>query len=441
MQLRLEPVQPYTLFPPPWSTTNNTTPSSSSTSSYYYQQQQQPHSQQVFPPLPNPYRDALLPPLISTTATTSNNNTKRLSAFEPVIANSSCTSPTTPLPPVFVDDIPRLADFASSIIYLMWHARKKMTLKSVNQAYLIDATKPSPAFKKFCLQVLTATQLSQNAVYLALKYICALLRTNPTIEGADGSEYRLFTVALMLANKFLDDSTFTNKTWSDVSGMKLHDLNTMEAEFLEAIGYGLFIREYEFDQWRHAVDGCRAHVQRMTMDHAAVDNTTLMRDVLIRLGLYQETFLEQQQQAVWEAAFEASRLQLENNQRQHHLNLYAKAHSLVPPRPQRHTAPPPPIGRYGDPPFHYYQQHYLPSSNAPPPLPPLCTSSTSSQPPSTSTSQQQRRSSMNPPGLPSEPMYKKQLPPPGLNTSYYFEYRPFESSSWATTTTNPDYYL
>ncbi|KAG2220952.1 hypothetical protein INT45_006485 [Circinella minor] len=437
MQLRLEPVQPYSLFPPmtTTTTTNNTTSTNSNSTSSYYPQQQ--HSQQVFPPLPNPYRDALLPPLITTT-TTNNNTTKRLSAFEPVIAsnhNSNNTSPVTPSPPPIIDDIPRLADFASSIIYLMWHARKKMSLKSVNQAYLIDATKPSPAFKKFCLQVLTATQLSQNAVYLALKYICALLRTNPSIEGADGSEYRLFTVALMLANKFLDDSTFTNKTWSDVSGMKLHDLNTMEAEFLEAIGYGLFIREYEFDQWRHSVDGCRAHVQRMAM-MVDVDNTALMKDVLIRLGLYQETLLEQQQQQqqqqhVWEAAFEASRLlQLENNQRQHNLNLYAKAHSLVPLRPQRYTAPPPPISRYGDPPFHYYQQqhhHHHHPYNQPP-------------------SQQRRSSTTNPPGLPTEPMYKKQLPPPGLNTSYYFEYRPFESSascSWATapTMTNQDYYL
>lgn len=48
------------------------------------------------------------------------------------------------------------------------------------------------------IQVLTATQLQESAVYLSLKYIAILLQSNPSIEGAEGSEYRLFIVALML---------------------------------------------------------------------------------------------------------------------------------------------------------------------------------------------------------------------------------------------------
>ena len=47
-------------------------------------------------------------------------------------------------------------------------------------------------------KVLTATQLQESAVYLSLKYIAILLQSNPSIEGAEGSEYRLFIVALML---------------------------------------------------------------------------------------------------------------------------------------------------------------------------------------------------------------------------------------------------
>lgn len=35
---------------------------------------------------------------------------------------------------------------------------------------------------------------------LSLKYIAMLLQKNPNIQGAEGSEYRLFTVALMLGN-------------------------------------------------------------------------------------------------------------------------------------------------------------------------------------------------------------------------------------------------
>lgn len=169
--------------------------------------------------------------------------------------------------------------------------------------------------------------------------------------------------------------------------MKLHDLNTMEAEFLEVIGYGLFVRQEEFDQWKHAVEGCRIHVERMSMDGYQYYLDNLIQAVLLSLGLsgHQQqpkqqqqqqqqqrhvpppstTFeddnrrrykdaLEQQERAIWEAALEASRLQVENRQRQHNLYLYAKAHALdtwgppeTPTLPRRQTAPPPPISRQG----------------------------------------------------------------------------------------------
>jgi hypothetical protein len=61
---------------------------------------------------------------------------------------------------------------------------------------------------------LTATQLQESAVYLSLKYIAILLQSNPSIEGAEGSEYRLFIVALMLGKHLLKKSVSTLLTFS-----------------------------------------------------------------------------------------------------------------------------------------------------------------------------------------------------------------------------------
>jgi hypothetical protein len=55
----------------------------------------------------------------------------------------------------------------------------------------------------YSYQVLTATQLSEAVVILGLKYIAKLLEANPHIHGADGSEYRLFIVALILGKLHL----------------------------------------------------------------------------------------------------------------------------------------------------------------------------------------------------------------------------------------------
>ncbi|KAL9560035.1 hypothetical protein MBANPS3_000150 [Mucor bainieri] len=267
-----------------------------------------------------------------------------------------------------------LADFASSMVYLMWHARKTTkalvsersyspSLVGNDLAYLMwQSRKPmtkaqhysplggdhsfsytaSPAFKKFCYQVLTATQLQESAVYLSLKYIAILLQSNPSIEGAEGSEYRLFIVALMLANKFLDDNTFTNKTWSDVSGMKVHDLNIMEAEFLEALDYNLFVREYDYTVWKHLLEECRDRAQMSYYD-GPQQRQQLVLMTLQTLGLYTPSTSPASSTVSsptssfhdWDAA--AARLQLENSHRRYQHFLQQK----VPPTQLPYVMQPP----------------------------------------------------------------------------------------------------
>ncbi|CAG8780567.1 8698_t:CDS:2, partial [Racocetra fulgida] len=65
----------------------------------------------------------------------------------------------------------------------------------------------------------------------------------------NGSEYRTFTVALMLANKFLDDNTYTNKTWSEVTNIPVCEINTMEMEFLGSLNYQLYVSEKQYFDW------------------------------------------------------------------------------------------------------------------------------------------------------------------------------------------------
>lgn len=67
------------------------------------------------------------------------------------------------------------------------------------------------AFKNYVYKVLKATQISCACIIVALYYIHRLRVAYPSIQASIGSEVRLFTTALLLANKYLDDNTFTNK--------------------------------------------------------------------------------------------------------------------------------------------------------------------------------------------------------------------------------------
>ena len=46
----------------------------------------------------------------------------------------------------------------------------------------------------------------------------------------------------------LDDNTYTNKTWAEVSGISVQEIHVMEVEFLSNMRYGLYVGEPE---WRH----------------------------------------------------------------------------------------------------------------------------------------------------------------------------------------------
>ncbi|WFD05907.1 hypothetical protein MVES1_001241 [Malassezia vespertilionis] len=105
----------------------------------------------------------------------------------------------------------------------------------------------SPAFRHFTHQVLVQIQLSPAALFLALYYIQmlpdAITGAGSTCNDAETAlvllaqptstaPFKLLTLGLMMANKFLDDNTFLNKTWHEVTGIPLQELSQMELYFL-----------------------------------------------------------------------------------------------------------------------------------------------------------------------------------------------------------------
>ena len=108
---------------------------------------------------------------------------------------------------------------------------------------------PNMGFRKWVTTILSTTQVTQNVILLALMFIYRLKKLNPTVKGKSGSEFRLLTVALMLGNKFLDDNTYTNKTWAEVSGISVQEIHIMEVEFLSNMKYTLYVSELEWAAW------------------------------------------------------------------------------------------------------------------------------------------------------------------------------------------------
>jgi hypothetical protein len=68
-----------------------------------------------------------------------------------------------------------------------------------------------------------------------------MLSTPAPYKATDGQVWRMLTISLLLGSKFLDDNTFQNRSWSEVSGIPVAELNTLEHEWLVAIDWKLHV--------------------------------------------------------------------------------------------------------------------------------------------------------------------------------------------------------
>ncbi|KAJ7461282.1 hypothetical protein B0H11DRAFT_119738 [Mycena galericulata] len=131
----------------------------------------------------------------------------------------------------------------------------------------------SPTFVAFTQKLLETTQVSQSVIVLALHYIHRLRARNAATPAQPGSEFRVAVAGLMMANKFLDDNTYTNATWAAVSLIPLPQINTMEREFLLGCDYNLYVSAKVYGDWGRLLRGlvgARARAGRPHSSHTQV---------------------------------------------------------------------------------------------------------------------------------------------------------------------------
>jgi hypothetical protein len=121
---------------------------------------------------------------------------------------------------------------------------------------VMPGAKVSPAFRKFVSGLLSSTRLPSSTILLGLNYLArrmTMLNSAPSPrKTTDGQVWRMLTIALLLGSKFLDDNTFQNRSWSEVSGIPVAELNTLEKEWLEAISWRLHVdplTDSDFQSW------------------------------------------------------------------------------------------------------------------------------------------------------------------------------------------------
>ncbi|KAK3697833.1 hypothetical protein LTR37_017224 [Vermiconidia calcicola] len=262
-----------------------------SKTSYYQQEHGQHHGDYM--PHPQTYRAAVAPYLPQqvtntqygrpgvSTQPSSRTMSPIMSSRQPIKDDSrvytrsrsssqaNAIAPSFQIPKSVNDSGGSLSELAAQITCLFWFESSDL-LQQVEDSsiplhaprQLVPDAKPTTGFRKWVTTILSTTLVAQNVVILALLFIHRLKKLNPSVRGKPGSEYRLLTVALMLGNKFLDDNTYTNKTWAEVSGINVNEVHIMEVEFLSNMKYCLFTSAEDWAKWQSLLGRFASFVDR-----------------------------------------------------------------------------------------------------------------------------------------------------------------------------------
>ncbi|PKC14429.1 hypothetical protein RhiirA5_256367, partial [Rhizophagus irregularis] len=103
----------------------------------------------------------------------------------------------------------------------------------------------------FLQETLRRSRTSYSTLQTALFY---LFRIKPQISSTQNNDpatcgRRMFLAALIVASKYLQDRNYSNRAWSKISGLPVHEINANEICFLKLIDYNLFIAEDIFKRW------------------------------------------------------------------------------------------------------------------------------------------------------------------------------------------------
>lgn len=114
----------------------------------------------------------------------------------------------------------------------------------MTQRLLPTANTISSSLRKFVSGLLSSTRLPSATILLGMHYLAKRVNMGKIVSNTRISEkdaYRMLTVGLLLGSKFLDDNTFQNRSWSEVSCVPVEDLNKTELDWLLAMNYNIYV--------------------------------------------------------------------------------------------------------------------------------------------------------------------------------------------------------
>lgn len=125
----------------------------------------------------------------------------------------------------------------------------------MTQRLILPSSSAPSSLLEFVSDLLSSTRLPSTTILLGMHYLARkfnMSNAHASYLVSEDSALRMLTIGLLLGSKFLDDNTFQNRSWSEVSGFPVADLNKLEAEWLSTMDYNIYVNldeNLDFNAW------------------------------------------------------------------------------------------------------------------------------------------------------------------------------------------------
>ncbi|ORY00932.1 hypothetical protein K493DRAFT_312641 [Basidiobolus meristosporus CBS 931.73] len=108
--------------------------------------------------------------------------------------------------------------------------------------------------RQFILEIVRRSGVPIGIWSLALLYLLKLQTKEPCFENPSCMDFarcgrRMFVASLMVTSKFTQDKNYKNRTWANIMGVSVAEVNCIEYTFLKLMDHDLIIPEKIYHHW------------------------------------------------------------------------------------------------------------------------------------------------------------------------------------------------
>jgi len=181
--------------------------------------------------------------LVEATATTEDETCSTVigeEATEESTTHNTLLSLASPPEPELADD--QICCWVAKSLQAMSRASKP----SEQMSGFRSVSQPPLSLRSYAARIQEYFMCTPECFVLSLVYIERIVKRNPQIMVTDLTCHRLLLTSVAVSAKFHDDEFYGNEYYATIGGIATPELNALEEEFLQLLGWRLYVGADEY---------------------------------------------------------------------------------------------------------------------------------------------------------------------------------------------------